>query len=150
MHIQLAVHQSNTLLDSQCRPNQARKNKNGGSPKAGTGPIVIPSNRKHNAPKLFRIHNWMKVNLFKASTGAREGFWVLHTFTIGSLSFLGPSIAPAYKYQPDKFYSGGDKEMNTWKKSIRRISHPDALPRENPCFNSPAAAGSTWFLCGGQ
>ena len=94
MHIQLAVHQSNTLLDTQWRPSQAMKKKNGGKPKAGTGPIVIPSSRKQNAPNLFRTWRWMKLNLLKASSGVRGGFWVLHRFTTGSVM---ASVVPSRK-----------------------------------------------------
>lgn len=85
MHIQLAVHQSNTLLDTQWRPSQAMKKKNGGNPKAGTGPIVIPSSTKQNAPSLPRICRWNKLNLLEASSGDRGGFWLLHRFTTGSV-----------------------------------------------------------------
>ena len=88
MHIQLAVHQSNTLLDTQWRPSQAMKKKNGGNPKAGTGPIVIPSSTKQNAPSLPRICRWNRLNLLEASSGDRGGFWLLHRFTTGSVMVL--------------------------------------------------------------
>lgn len=119
-HIQFAVHQSNTLLESQCRPSQARKKKSGGSPNAGTGPIVTPSSTKQNAPKLFRIHRWMKLNLLKASFGARGGFCEWHRFTTGDwevLCSMCSSILYGLHKSGHKVLIGRAKflEKRTWK-----------------------------------